>query len=85
MVSKQKQLENYSIPPNFNFDLVNSLSIEEAQKLNEIRPLTLGQALRISGVTPSAISILMIELQRQNKGNDPQSDQFKTPSIPVKA
>ncbi len=85
MVSKQKQLENYAIPPNFNFDLVNSLSIEEAQKLNEIRPLTLGQALRISGVTPSAISILMVELQKQNKGNTQQNDQFQTPSTPVKA
>lgn len=84
MVSKQKQLENYAIPPNFNFDLVNSLSIEEAQKLNEIRPLTLGQALRISGVTPSAINILMIELQKQNKGNTQQNNKLETPTIPVK-
>ncbi len=85
MVSKQKQLENYAIPQDFNFDSISSLSIEEAQKLNEIRPLTLGQALRISGVTPSAISILMIELQRQNKGNLQHSDETQTTSTPVKA
>jgi tRNA uridine 5-carboxymethylaminomethyl modification enzyme len=85
MVAKQKQLENYAIPPNFDFDLVNSLSIEESQKLNEIRPLTLGQALRISGVTPSAISILMIELQKQNTTNPPEDHQFELPPITVKA
>jgi len=84
MVVKQKQLENYSIPQDFDFDLVSSLSIEEAQKLKEIRPLTLGQALRISGVTPSAINILMIELQRQNKVRTPQNKKLDLPALSVK-
>jgi len=82
MVAKQKQLENYTIPRDFDFGLVSSLSTEEAQKLSEIRPLTLGQALRISGVTPSAISILIIELQKQNKGNIQQNNQKKTLPVP---
>ncbi len=44
---------------------VSGLSNEEVQKLEEIRPATLGQALRISGVTPAAVSILMLLLERR--------------------
>ena len=64
MVARQKKLENYVIPVNMDYRNVSGLSNEEMQKLEEIRPATLGQALRISGVTPAAISILMLLLER---------------------
>lgn len=52
--------ENLIIPKNVNYDLISSLSNEVKRKLNDIKPLTFGQALRIDGVTPAAINILMI-------------------------
>jgi tRNA uridine 5-carboxymethylaminomethyl modification enzyme len=52
--------ENLIIPKNLNYDLISGLSNEVKRKLNEIKPLTFGQALRIDGVTPAAINILMI-------------------------
>jgi tRNA uridine 5-carboxymethylaminomethyl modification enzyme len=52
--------ENLIIPKNIDFDSVSGLSNEIKRKLKEIRPLTFGQALRIDGVTPAAINILMI-------------------------
>jgi tRNA uridine 5-carboxymethylaminomethyl modification enzyme len=65
MVAKQKKLENYVIPQDMDYRSVSGLSNEEMQKLEEIRPATLGQALRISGVTPAAVGILMLLLERR--------------------
>ncbi len=65
MVAKQKKLENYFIPQDMDYRGVSGLSNEEVQKLEEIRPATLGQALRISGVTPAAVGILMLLLERR--------------------
>lgn len=64
MVSKMKTMEALIIPDNFNYDRLTALSIEARQKLNKIRPKTLGQASRISGVNPSDIQILMIFMGR---------------------
>lgn len=58
------KLEKIRIPEDFSYDRVPNLSTEVRGKLNNIRPLTLGQATRISGVTPAAISILMIYLRQ---------------------
>ena len=52
--------ENLMIPKNINYDLISGLSNEVKRKLTDIKPLTFGQALRIDGVTPAAINILMI-------------------------
>ena len=52
--------EKLIIPKNLNYDLISGLSNEVKRKLNDIKPLTFGQALRIDGVTPAAINILMI-------------------------
>jgi tRNA uridine 5-carboxymethylaminomethyl modification enzyme len=52
--------ENLIIPKNINYELISGLSNEIKRKLKDIKPLTFGQALRIDGVTPAAISILMI-------------------------
>jgi tRNA uridine 5-carboxymethylaminomethyl modification enzyme len=52
--------ENLAIPLNINYESISGLSNEIKRKLKDIKPLTFGQALRIDGVTPAAINILMI-------------------------
>ena len=63
-VGKFKTLEDKIIPDTFDFSTVPSLRLEARQKLNKIRPATVGQAARISGVSPADISILMVSLKR---------------------
>ena len=63
-VEKSKKLEEKLIPKDINYDDVLNLASEARQKLKEIRPLSIGQATRISGVNPSDISILMIYLKK---------------------
>ena len=67
MVARQKKLENYNIPHDFEYKDIPGLSREAAQRLEEVRPVTLGQASRISGLTPSAITILLLLLERRSK------------------
>jgi tRNA uridine 5-carboxymethylaminomethyl modification enzyme len=62
MVEEMKKQEDTLIPDELNYDKINSLSAEGKQKMDRIRPETLGQASRISGVTPSDISVLMVYL-----------------------
>ena len=64
MVKKMNELENLSIPDNFNFEKLVSLSAEARQKFSKIKPRTLGQASRISGVSPSDVQILMVYMGR---------------------
>ncbi|MFP6637156.1 MAG: tRNA uridine-5-carboxymethylaminomethyl(34) synthesis enzyme MnmG [Nitrospinaceae bacterium] len=64
LVKKQKKLEHYRIPESFQYKGVSGLSHEVIQKLEAIRPLTLGQASRISGITPSAISLIMLLMEK---------------------
>ncbi|MBC6401691.1 MAG: tRNA uridine-5-carboxymethylaminomethyl(34) synthesis enzyme MnmG [Ekhidna sp.] len=61
---KMNRLENLKIYPSFDFLKIPSLSAEAKEKLNKIKPKTLGQASRISGVSPSDVSILMVYLGR---------------------
>ena len=61
---KLKRLENISIPRDFNFDILASLSHEAKEKLNKIRPDTIAQASRISGINPSDISVLLVSMGR---------------------
>lgn len=63
-VTRQSHLEEQKIPADLDYDTVASLSFEVRQKLKDARPETVGQARRISGVTPAAISILLIHLKR---------------------
>ena len=67
LVEKQKKLEHYRIPENFRYEGVPGLSHEVTQKLEAIRPVTLGQASRISGITPSAISLIMLLLEKNRE------------------
>jgi tRNA uridine 5-carboxymethylaminomethyl modification enzyme len=64
LVAKMGQLEDLVIPDNFNYDKLVSLSNEARQKFTKIRPHTLGQASRISGVNPSDVQILMVYMGR---------------------
>jgi tRNA uridine 5-carboxymethylaminomethyl modification enzyme len=61
---KLTRLEDVKIPEGFDYDLIKSMSIEAKQKLAKIRPVTISQASRISGVSPSDISVLLIYLGR---------------------
>jgi len=61
---KLKRLENIKIPKDFNFDVLASLSFEAKEKLNHLRPNTLAQASRISGINPSDISVLLVSMGR---------------------
>lgn len=64
MAEKMNKLENLTINPDFNYENLTSLSIEARHKLKDIKPSTLGQASRISGVSPADISVLMVYLGR---------------------
>lgn len=64
MAEKMNKLENLSINPDFDYSQLTSLSYEARHKLKDIKPETLGQASRISGVSPADISVLMIFLGR---------------------
>ena len=62
-VAQFKKLEGRKLPENFDYAQVNSLRKEAVQKLNKIQPSTIGQASRISGVSPADISVLMVYLE----------------------
>ncbi len=64
VVDKMSQLENALIPDNFDYDKIHAISNEALQKFKRIRPSTLGQASRISGVNPSDVQILMVYMGR---------------------
>ena len=64
-IEKQKRHENTAIPANFDYSKVSGLSNEVRAKLEQHRPVSIGQASRISGVTPAAISIILVNLKKQ--------------------
>lgn len=64
-IERQKRHENTTIPDRFDYSLVSGLSNEVRAKLEQHRPVSIGQASRISGVTPVAISILLVNLKKQ--------------------
>ena len=72
-VIKQQAYEQQAIPAEIDFDKVTSLSFEVRQKMKQHRPETVGQASRISGVTPAAISLLLIHLKRHYYGENKKS------------
>ncbi|HQU97694.1 MAG TPA: tRNA uridine-5-carboxymethylaminomethyl(34) synthesis enzyme MnmG [Nitrosomonas sp.] len=63
-VSRQAQYENTLLPTDIDYTVVKGLSNEVQQKLNQHKPETIGQASRISGITPAAISLLLVHLKR---------------------
>src|SRR3546814_3085485 len=63
-IERQLEQESQAIPPDLDYDAISSLSIEVRQRLKLSRPETVGQASRVSGITPAAISLLLIHLKR---------------------
>ncbi|MCX4363579.1 MAG: hypothetical protein OSJ74_09410, partial [Clostridia bacterium] len=61
------KLENKSLPQDIHYSLIKGLRIEARQKLDKIKPLNLGQASRISGVSPADITVLLVYLSKNNK------------------
>ena len=66
-VEKMKKLEEKLIPDDIDYDLVSNLRDEAREKLADIRPISIGQAARISGVSPADISVLMIYLEQYKR------------------
>jgi tRNA uridine 5-carboxymethylaminomethyl modification enzyme len=63
-VDKLKKMENKKIPDHIDFDAISGLATEAKQKLKEVRPLSIAQASRISGVNPADISILLVYIEQ---------------------
>ena len=73
-VSRAAHYENLKLPQDLDYDQVSALSIEVRQRLNRQRPETLGQASRMTGITPAAVSLLLVHLRRaryKGFGNEP--------------
>ena len=69
-VKQFKKLENKKIPVNIDYNNVNSLRIEAIQKLSKVRPSSIGQASRISGVSPADITVLLVYLETYKEKNN---------------
>ena len=69
-VEQFKKMEKKMIPDNLNYDNVPSLRLEARQKLKSFHPISLGQASRISGVSPADISVLLVYLEQYKRGNE---------------
>ena len=67
-VEKFRKLEQIRIPADFDFAAMTHIKVESREKLAKVRPASLGQASRISGVTPADISLLMVALKRHGMG-----------------
>lgn len=66
-VEKHKKLESYKLDESLDYSLVDNLALEARQKLNQVKPTTIGQASRISGINPSDINVLLIYLKTKHK------------------
>ena len=66
-IERQRRHESTPVPQDFDYGAVRGLSAEVRQKLERVRPLSIGQAQRIPGMTPAAISLLLVHLERQRR------------------
>jgi len=66
-IGRFKKIENIKIPPCIDYFKISGLSYEISEKLTKLKPISLGQASRVSGITPAAISVLMVFIQKKNK------------------
>ena len=66
-MERQKRLEDKALPDGIDYKSILGLRLEAAEKLNAIRPMNIGQASRISGVSPADVSVLLIYLQSNKK------------------
>lgn len=68
-IARQQRHEATPIPDGFDYAAVRGLSAEVRQKLEQVRPLTVGQARRIPGITPAAVSLLLVHLERSRRAS----------------
>lgn len=61
---KMRSYDSRQIPMDLNYDLVDNIALEAREKLKKVKPITIGQASRISGVNPADISVLVVYLER---------------------
>ena len=66
-VEKVRKLEEKILPKEWDYTEIKGISLEAQQKLNKIRPHSIGQASRISGVSPADVSVLLIQLEQYNR------------------
>ena len=66
-VEKVRKLEEKILPKKWDYTEIKGISLEAQQKLNKIRPHSIGQASRISGVSPADVSVLLIQLEQYNR------------------
>ena len=65
-----KKMENKLLPPDIDYNQIKNLRIEAMQKLNNIRPSSIGQASRITGVSPADITVLLIYMEQNKKRSE---------------
>jgi tRNA uridine 5-carboxymethylaminomethyl modification enzyme len=82
-VARQGQYEDLRLPRDVDYSRVRGLSVEAQQKLNRHRPETVGQAARISGITPAAISVLLVHVKRGFAGARPEGSPQEGPDYPA--
>jgi tRNA uridine 5-carboxymethylaminomethyl modification enzyme len=73
-VERFKRFESKSIPSDFSYESVKGFSREVLEKLNRVRPSSIGQASRISGITPAAISLLLVALEKTRRNGSVQAE-----------
>ena len=66
-IERQRRNEETALPENLDYSEVRGLSTEARQRLSEVRPATLGQAARVPGITPAAVSLLLIHLKKRSR------------------
>jgi tRNA uridine 5-carboxymethylaminomethyl modification enzyme len=71
-VERQLRLASKRIPSSFSFDAIHSLRFEARQKLNRVRPTSLDQASRISGITPADIALVLAHLENRRRLGEPE-------------
>ena len=69
-IEKFKRLEDKKLPQDFDYESIDGMRIEARQKLNQFKPLSVGQASRISGVTPADINVILIHLEKLRRWKD---------------
>jgi tRNA uridine 5-carboxymethylaminomethyl modification enzyme len=71
-IARARRNEETALPPDLDYARLTGLSHEVRQRLSEVRPATLGQAARVPGVTPAAVSILLVHLKKRALASPPK-------------